>query len=348
MTDKDAHVFIASQLFYLLLFLCVLAACAHPPVCATATVDRTFVQLWRDDARRSPANWNQWFLNIDHLGFEEIIVQWSSYDDISFHVDARPGVENAPTLAAFIKAAARHRKRIWLGLDYDPRFWQSIAVAPSGVEQYLSTRLAKISERLPRLLHSLQATDTSTEIIRGWYISDEIDDINWKDSARQKLLFAYLKDLRSILRKAHKDWPVLISGFSNGACPPDALTGFWNSALNLTGIDGVLFQDGVGAGKLTLDQLEMYLKNFHANLVGADHRFGVIVELFQFTQENESTAAQFHAAPFSRVSRQISIARQYSALPITVFSAPDYLKTDGDRHSRKLYRDWKNDRSGCD
>jgi hypothetical protein len=338
------------SIYPLLYLLCVmngLIACTHHPVCLTANTNRTFVQLWRDDAKRSSANWDQWFLQIDHLGFEEIIVQWSSYDDISFHIDPRPGYENAPCLEAFMKTALKHQKRIWLGLDYDPSFWKAIDATPSRVKQYLSTRLSNIRQRLPHLLQSLEAIDTQGEIIQGWYISDEIDDVNWRDPVRQDLLLTYLKDLRSILHKSHQKWPVLISGFSNGVRSPDNLTKFWNTTLNHTGIDGLLFQDGIGAGKLSFEQLETYLNHLHTHLVDADQRFGVIVELFEFKQKNPNDASTLQSAQFSRVSQQIALAQQYSSLPITVFSAPDYLKPNGDQKSRMLHREWKIDRAFC-
>jgi len=346
-TNHDSKRFSIYPLFCVLFLMEALIACTPPSACLTADTNRTFVQLWRDDAKRTTTDWDQWFLQIEHLGFDEIIVQWSSYDDISFHVDSRPGYENAPCLEAFTRAALKHQKRIWLGLDYDPGFWEAIDASPGGVKQYLSMRLSKIKQRLPYLLQSLQAIDAQDKIIQGWYISDEIDDVNWRDPLRQQFLFAYLKDLRLVLHKAHKDWPVLISGFSNGACPPDDLTTFWNTALKFTGIDGVLFQDGVGAGKLSLDQLETYLNHFHSHLEDADHRFGVIVELFEFTKNNSKQPHALQSAQFSRVSQQIFLAQQYSTLPITVFSAPDYLKSDGDQQSRKLYRDWEIDRAFC-
>ena len=347
LTHHDSKRFSIYPLFCVLFLMNGLIACTHHPVCLTANTNRTFVQLWRDDAKRSSANWDQWFLQIDHLGFEEIIVQWSSYDDISFHIDPRPGYENAPSLEAFIKTALKHQKRIWLGLDYDPAFWEAIDAKPDRVKQYLSTRLSKIRQRLPHLLKSLEAIDTQGKIIQGWYISDEIDDVNWRDPVRQKLLHTYLKELRLVLHESHEKWPVLISGFSNGVCSPDNLTQFWDTTLNQTGIDGVLFQDGIGAGKLSLEQLETYLDHFHNHLGDADQRFGVIVELFEFTQQKSSDASTLQSAPFSRVSQQIALAQQYSILPITVFSAPDYLKSDGDQKSRKLYREWKIDRAFC-
>jgi hypothetical protein len=347
MTTLSFKRFSSVYLLSVLFFLLVLTACTHPRACITENASRTFVQLWRDDAKRSFSGWDQWFTNMDRLGFNEIIVQWSSYDDISFHHDARPGHENSPSLEAFIETASNHRKPIWMGLDYDPHFWQAIDVNPAGVKQYLSARMNKINQRLPILLRTIEAIDTRGDIIKGWYISDEIDDSNWKDPTRQKLLFSYLKDLRQALRKAKKDWPVLISGFANGACPAEQWTAFWNDALSYSGIEGFLFQDGIGAGKLTFDQLETHLLVLNTKLAGADHRFGVIVELFQFTPKKSINATGLQAAPFSRISRQLFLARKYSTLPITVFSAPDYLKPDGDEHCRKLYLDWQNDKRSC-
>lgn len=330
-----------------IMIVIMFCACAHTRQCMTRNADRTFVQLWRKDAQRTPGQWDKWFMEMNRLGFYEIIVQWSAYGNVSFHKDERAGQEGSPCLAAFIKAAKRHATRIWIGLDYDPDFWRAIDGPAPTVQSYLHRRVNQISQRLPLLHHTIEKNDPQGNSVKGWYISDEIDDLNWRDPLRQKALWAYLESLRSRLRQEKPAWPVLISGFSNGAWVPEKWTAFWNETLKQTGIDGFLFQDGIGAGKLTFDQLEIYLQSMHQGLDDAPDHFGVIVELFQFKHTVSSTQAVLQAADMSRVARQLELARRYSQSPITVFAAPDYLNLNGDVHCRGLYAAWKKDNATC-
>lgn len=348
-TQRKANgvLFKSILLLFALTILMALCTCAHNHHCITRNADRTFVQLWRKDAQRTPEQWDQWFKGINRLGFSEIIVQWSAYGSISYHKDERAGQEESPCLADLIDAAKRHGTLIWIGLDYDPDFWKAIDGPVSAVPNYLHGRVRQISQRLPLLLHTIEKNDPQGKIVKGWYISDEIDDQNWRDPWRQKALWAYLESLRSRLRQARPAWPVLISGFSNGGWVPEKWTAFWNATLKQTGIDGFLFQDGIGAGKLTFDQLEIYLRSMHTGLNSTSDHFGVIVELFQFKQNASDAPASLQAADMNRIAQQLELARKYSESPITVFAAPDYLNLSGDKPCHALYTAWKKDSATC-
>ena len=347
--EKEAESILPKSILLMLInfIVMIFCACAHNNHCMTQDANRTFVQIWRQDAKRTPEQWDQWFQEIHRLGFSEIIVQWSAYGRVSFHRDQRTDQESSPSLDAFIQAAQRHKKRVWLGLDYDPDFWQAISGSPDTVQKYLHHRLQQISQRLPLLLQSVEKNDPQGQIVKGWYISDEIDDLNWQAPSRQKVLWAYLANLRKKLWQARTAWPTLISGFSNGVWPPEQLATFWNETLKRTKIDGFLFQDGIGADKMTFKRLETYLRFFQANINDADRHFGVIVEIFQVKNNNSNASTNLQAADMTRVSQQLALARQYSTQPITIFAAPDYLKLDGDANCRELYKVWRNDSAMC-
>lgn len=321
---------------------------AHGSECLTRYADRTFVQFLRMDAKRSDAQWDSWFTNIDTLGFSEIIVQWSSFKTVNFYFNPAPGEESSDTLAAFIRAAGRHNKKVWIGLHYDPRFWEKISKENGGPVSYFKERLEQMDRGLPFLLDALETADPSGKIINGWYISDEIDDRNWRTPARRNTLWRYLKSLRRMLSKANPAWPTLISGFSNGDIPPVQWAAFWKDLLTQTGIDGFLFQDGIGAGKLTFEASVSYQRALLDAFDGAESIFGVIVELFQTIIRDDGLRADMQAADMKRVSGQLDLARAYSRIPITVFSAPDYLTMESDASRKALYLAWLKDRALCE
>jgi len=96
----------------------------------------------------------------------------------------------------------------------------------------------------------------------------------------------------------------------------------------------LLFQDGIGAGKLDLNSLPLYIAAAWRATEAGSCELGVIVELFQ------STDAQFAPAPLERIIRQLGIAsREYPQL-IFGFSVPEYMSPLGGAEAERLFRDY--------
>jgi hypothetical protein len=297
------------------------------------------MQLWRADATRSTQEWSALFAHLRHLGFSEVILQWTAYGSLILYRDAQPGYESQPYLGAVVHAAQQHRIKLWLGLDYDPDFWSHIESEATLTEAYLHRRLVDISMRLNALVASVEHADPAGATVAGWYLSDEIDDVNWRTPTRRDMLLHYLKALRRLLHDKRPTWPAIISGFSNGKQPPQQWAAFWQEVLQRSGINTLLFQDGIGVEKLSLPALEAYLAALKDRLGASRNAFGVIVELFTLpTAGSGQTTTE--AAAFPRIVKQLELARAYSQGPITVFSAPDHLVPGRGRHAEKLNMDW--------
>lgn len=336
---------------FLLTAACVLALA--PPTtaaddavsCATQNAKSTFLQLWRSDAERTGKQWDARLSELRELGFNEIIVQWSTYGNVSFFPDPRAEFETAACLELCIRAAARQGFRIQLGLQYDPDFWQHIDSSKPST-RYLKQRLKIITQSLDPLLAVSQWADPAGTTVKGWYISDEIDDVHWQDPQKQSVLAAYLKALSRQLTQKKDRWPIAISGFSNGALAPDQLALFWKRLLLATGIDTFLFQDGIGAAKLMPADLPGYLSALANTLKGPQTTLGVVVELFEIKMA--APEFQTQSAAFARIAHQLQLAAKYSQRDITVFSAPDHLIGNSSMQTLELNRQWRADRAACD
>lgn len=77
----------------------------------------------------------------------------------------------------------------------------------------------------------------------GWYISAEIDDLNWRDVSVRAPLLKWLKDSRQMLQ-AVADKPVYISSFFAGNMSPDGYRQLL-SEMHDAGVK-VWVQDGSG------------------------------------------------------------------------------------------------------
>jgi hypothetical protein len=272
----------------------------------------TFLQLHTANLAWPREKWQELFRHLQSLQVNEVIVQWTVYEDRPFYGSDQ---EHAPVLDLIMDLAAAGGMRVWLGLVYDPQFWSQIQREPALVDVYLR-RLRLRCEEAARHLAAAYPQ------LYGWYIATEIDDKHWQKHEAQDVLFDFLRDLTTQLRQLKPGAPVAISGFSNALMDPDTLAGFWKNIVYRGNINLVLFQDGIGAKKLTLETLPLYLQALARGMQQQGRQLQVVVELFEQVQ-----AEPFRARPASweRLKQQISLARRYGTPRLTAFSIPDYL-----------------------
>ncbi|MFW6127525.1 MAG: DUF4434 domain-containing protein [Thermodesulfobacteriota bacterium] len=131
-----------------------------------------------------------------------------------------------------------------------------------------------------------------------------------------------------------------VSGFANARTDPQTLGKIWKALLSEAPIDEVLFQDGVGAQKLSLADLSIYLPVLQQAVASQGREFRVVVELFR-----QVSAGPFKAqpAPWTEPERQLSVAAPYSTSGLMAFSIPKYLTPLGGPEAARLYKtylDW--------
>jgi len=292
--------------------------------CRSAPATVTFLQVWTDHAPWSEKDWSAHFGELAALGFEEVILQWSSHADTTVLGDPSDGSNTVP-LAVLAKSARKAGVRLWLGLTYDPKFWSSLNRGSEVVASYLNRRLAREKIQIGRLASQINEVDPAGDVFSGWYISDEIDDGKWRTSENDGLVTQYLTLLREQLAQARPTWPVMISGFATGRMSPRGWAQSSEDLLGATKIEGFLFQDGVGAGHLTLEQSESYLKALETALAPPGRNFGVVIEIFRKLPSVDSGGFTAESASGDRVEKQLRQASCYGADPVVVFSAPEYL-----------------------
>lgn len=218
--------------------------------CLLSDVKRTFMQIFLKDAQQSAKVIEQQFAALEEAGFEEVILQWSSYDYLSLYSFLQPDGRAEIVLPKIINAAQKHNIRLWLGTHYNNNFWDAVEYPEQKAREWLDHQLTMLKKRLPALISTVRHADPDHKTVIGWYISEEIDDQNWMLAGKEQALTDYLYKTVKLLRSEEPEWPIMISGFSNGYTPPIELAFFWKQILASTGIDTLLFQDGVGADKL--------------------------------------------------------------------------------------------------
>lgn len=313
----------------MLLAMWLLAAQPGRAIAAPARIGGTFIQLTRAHASWTDAQWQGLFAQFRTMGLTELVVQWSIYDEVSFHRTADGAAASRAPLPTILQLADHAGIQVLVGLVEDPAYWSRIKRDPALVEVYLQ-RLRLRSERAARDLLPLVRTHPS---FAGWYISQEVDDVSWHTDAAWRVLGRYVRGLSSALRQLTPSARIAISAFSNGFVDPDRLAARWATLACDADLE-VMLQDGIGAGKLTPGDAERYEAAIHAALDNRA-RFHIIVEAF--ARSTDRPDAIGGPAPLRRLLDQLALAARYTTEPILVFSVPDYMSPAAGRDAAELY-----------
>lgn len=220
--------------------------------------------FWQPQLRDSSVSAPQWqslMKTLYQTGFDTLVLQWTQYGD------AFNDKEQRQSLQQRVDAARAAGLKVIIGLHGDPAFFQRQMQPAAALEHYLG-RL-RVSD-----IKQARAWANRAD---GWYISAEIDDLNWRNSARRERLLAWLDNTRMQLASISSR-PVYISSFFAGNMTPEGYRQLLED-IRRTGI-AVWVQDGRGVNKLTAVERQRYL-DLSAGCKGQTPASGVVYELFQ-------------------------------------------------------------------
>ena len=299
----------------------------------------TFLQL-RLDRRWTDAELRDLFLDFRRLGLARVVVQWTVVGTKAFYPSAIFESVPDPPLEPLLALADEFRITVRLGLAHDPEFWEKtrLDAPPRDLDAYLQL----LRERSTTVLRELLPIAGRHRSFEGWFFTEEIDDINWLPPERRARLHGYLADLRRTARSLGSPASVAVSGFSNAHCDPATLEAFWRELLTATNIDQVYFQDGIGAHKLELPYLAMYLTAVKRAALSTGHDLSVVVELFDQVGGLPVAEGSFKAVPaaIDRLAHQLAVASDASTAGILAFSVPDYMVPAAGPAARRLFDEY--------
>jgi hypothetical protein len=337
----------------LVYLFCSLLATVLSPAAQTDTADQisvtprirgTFLQLLEAHGNWTETEWNRLFDDLQLLGIQNLILQWSVMDDVAFYKSkAFRSVRNTPLNAVLELADSRHM-RVQIGLAHDSDYWSHIDKSPAEVTAYLKNLRVRSLEAAAELTPILKRHPS----VQGWYIPEELDDVNWRAEATRSILFDHIRELSQRLRSLRPGWTISISAFCQGQSSPAVFEHFWTKFYQTTQVDIVFFQDGVGVNKLTLSEVPIYLEAIHNAARQNGRSMIVVIELFRQTSGPPLNNAAFAAVPASleRIRNQLRIASRYSSDGIVAFSIPEYLTPFGGDAASKLFSEYRKQTDG--
>lgn len=306
------------------------AATQNPP----ARLTGTFLQLDARHREWSESQWSELFDRFRKLELSQVIVQWTVLDETAFYAVNGSG---APTVERVLNAARRTKMGVWLGLCHDSRYWSWVGGDPKAAGRHLK----QLRSRSLAAARDLAALVKVSPAFAGWYLSEEIDDVNWRNAEARRKLLEHLKLETAGLKELTPGARVAISGFTNARVSPNRFRAFWKDVFEASAINLVLLQDGIGVRKLELPEFPLYAAALAEAANRAGRACGIVVELFRQTGGEPLDRGPFRAssASFPRVRRQLEIAGRFPG-PVFGFSVPEYMSPAGVEGAGQLHSDY--------
>jgi hypothetical protein len=316
-----------------ILILGLNAASPASPQNPPARLTGTFLQLDARHREWSEPQWSELFDRFRKLELSQVIVQWTVFDETAFYA----GGTGVSPVERILAIAQREEMSVWLGLCHDSRYWRWVGGEPKAAGRHL----ARLRSRSLAAARDLATLAKASPAFAGWYLSEEIDDVNWRNTEARRKLLDHLKLETAGLKDLTPGARVAISGFTNARVSPNRFRTFWKDVFEASTIDLVLLQDGIGVRKLELPEFPLYAAALAEAAKRAGRECGTVVELFRQTGGEPLDSGPFRAspAPFLRVRRQLEIAARFPG-PVFGFSVPEYMSPAGVEGAGQLHSDY--------
>jgi hypothetical protein len=308
-----------------------------PPTTATV-LQGSFIQLWNDTGctcgQWTKSDWENEFQKMKEACLEKVIIQYGFYDNNAWYQPSSLSYAtySNPTLNRIVAAAEAKGIKLYFGLFFDEG-WNSSDKSSAATYSGLLAKHKQVSDELWMLFGSSPSFE-------GWYIPQEINDLEWQSDANRNLLANWLKDVSDDLKTKSQSKKVLVAPFFGPNRPADDLENWWNQVLTVaTNIDEVAPQDGVGTTSKVVDvDVPLYFSAIKNACDAKGIQFAATVESFHQTDGYPINTNSFAALPadIATFKDQLSEAAVHTN---TLYQFEwNYMQTN----SYALYNDYKN------
>ena len=194
--------------------------------------------------KKDHTDWLRIFTRLKDRNIDTLYVQWSAekgqvYADIPLE-----NHESKALLEKIFPVARECGLNIVLGLYQETTYWQQIPAPNDVLENFFYLRVAANE----RLLEQLYKKFGHEPALAGYYLPDEIDDLNWRTPDRIGYYNQYLKLMVDRIRVYDSQRPVAISAFFRSRTAPRLFSENLKMMLKDSGVNLLLLQDGAGEG----------------------------------------------------------------------------------------------------
>ena len=309
----------------------------------SAVLSGSFIQLWNAGTGCGCGQWaqGQWDAELQKLKDvcqTTVFVQYGAWEDNAWYAPEGQSFLNYsnPTLARIFTAAESLGMQVVVGL-YFSESWNTD-------DKTLAATYSTPLGRHTAVANEIAALFGSSPAFAGWYIPQEVNDLEWPTgSAQVTLLRNFLRDTAAAA-KAAKNAPVYLAPYFGPNRPADDLQAWWDATLAVaTGIDVLIPQDGVGTTRTDGDvDVPHYMAAVKAAALGRGRSFGVTAESFKQSDGWPINGNPFAAGPtdINTFKSQLWEAKAAGATSIVQFEYP-YMQSSRGAAYNQLYSDYQ-------
>ncbi|MFN3402464.1 MAG: DUF4434 domain-containing protein [Cytophagaceae bacterium] len=314
-----------------------------PATSGTQKLSGSFIQLWNDAGCKcgnwTQAQWESHMQQMKNACLDKIIVQYGVYGGHSWYSPSSLSfvTSRSQTLNRMFAAAQKIGIDIYLGLYFDETWNHSAKNQASTYSNILTKHQQVINE-----MHALFGSHSR---FKGWYIPQEINDLEWQTTTNRNLLANWLRDVAAYAKGKNAAKKVIIAPFFGPHRPADNLKAWWDYVLSVaSGVDLIIPQDGVGTTTKDVDvDIPHYFNAIKSACVARGRQFGATIETFQQTSGWPINNGTFAAVPASitRLRTQLWEAGRFAPTEnLFQFEYP-YMQPGLSTASQKLYDDYR-------
>jgi len=303
----------------------------------TATADDDVSRAGRSPIVGTFIQYQSWMMKLDErawrleleamrrAGIRIVIIQWLQMDDSRFI----PGNDTAvdPT-RVILEYADQHGMKVFVGLAHADLWWTRLR------EPRYLIRAGRASIRVANEAWARYGRYRS---FAGWYFPQELRDANYPPQQIEALR-NFWKGLGNHCRALSGGKPVSISPAMSGLIPPGVFQRVYTSLLLGSGIDVLIFQDGVGARGWD-DEIEQRVVPYFRAMRDACRAAGVEmwsdIEIFHRPGKTGASVP----ASLNRIERQLAAEAPY-VKSFVMFDFFHYMSPYRGTAQKKLYEDY--------
>ena len=293
----------------------------------------TFLQPNSGHARWPISQWRQEMINLRHVGFDTIIIQWSQYDDEHYVGTDGDGI---CLIERIVAAADEAGIDVYVGLSLRNTWWDTRNITMDLMREELARNKSIARWLYPKL--------QQYSSFRGWYIPHEVCDLYYTKDQRL-LVLAFYKELTSFLNRMDPLKIVMASGYTDhDQASFLQFTRWYKMFLEDSGIDILIFQDGAGlSGRTDWKNILPFadiLVSFRGREFSGD--IWLLAEVFTQTDGPPINDRAFNADPadFARVNEQLQSLGMMGT-KIVIYSYFTYMRPSAGEEEAALYEAYR-------
>lgn len=293
-----------------------------PPTSGKTQLTGSFIQLWNTSGCNC-GNWTQqqWDLELQNMAdlcLNKFIIQYGIYHDFSWYTPSNLSFVNyeSDALNKIIIAAEKVGIDVYFGLYFDETWNGSNKSTNTEYDNLLTKHQGVIDE-----IYNLFGASNS---FGGWYIPQELNDLEWQGTTEQNLLFNWLKAVSDYANAKDNTKPVMIAPFFNLWQPADVIENWYDEMLSTApNIKEIYPQDGVG---VKVKDVNYHIPHYFSSIKAAcdknNRSFGATIESFEqltgWPIDNGSFSAQ--STEINQLKKQLWEAGLHAPSDIIQFS----------------------------